>query len=238
MQVRPGMKPNRKRATRIPVKAENVLKGEEQRLVTWPFYICNFSNFLICLFAFTPLSKINTFLVFALPHLYFSIRLFLYKLWYRMGYHPLPERRYQRGPKGGIHLPVFTKNTEEYKQIRQQQSLKYQIMYNTYKIIYRTCYFSFLFVFLSVLVYMGEEGFPVSSQENTLYQLSGGIEEIVPFLMGVLALLTFLLVGLLYEAGKVLWQSHFYQRYPVKVLLFERDEPILSVKNREEFAIF
>ncbi|HFH9946846.1 TPA: hypothetical protein ACGOPE_001314 [Streptococcus suis] len=130
------------------------------------------------------------------------------------------------------------KNTEEYKQIRQQQSLKYQIMYNTYKIIYRTCYFSFLFVFLSFLVYIGEEGFPVSSQENTLYQLSGGIEELVPFLMGVLALLTFLLLGLLYEAGKVLWQSHFYQRYPVKVLLFERDEPILSVKNREEFAIF
>lgn len=215
-----------------------MLKGEEQKLVTWLFYLCNFSNFLICLFAFTPLSKINTFLVFALPHLYFSIRLFLYKLWYRMGYHPLPERRYHSGPRGGIHLPVFTKNTEEYRQLRQQQSLKYQVIYNTYKIIYRTISFSFLFVFLSVLVYIGEESFQGSSLENTLQQLSGGNEGIEQLLLGSLALLTILLVGLLYEAGKVLWHRHFYQRYPVKVLLVERDEPILSMKNREEFAIF
>lgn len=230
MQVRPGMKPNKMKTIRRPVKAEYVLTGEEQKLVTWLFYLCNFSNFLICLFAFTPLSKINTFLAFLSPYLYFLIRIVLYKIWFYVGYHPLPERKHYRNLKEGMDLPVFTKNTEEYVRVRRQQSLKYQVIYNVYKVAYRTLYFSVLTVCCSVLVYNEEE---FSTLEKVLEQVSGGNEGVEKFLFMVFFLLAFLLSWLVYKVGEKIWQSHFYQRYPVKVLLVERDEPIVSVENRE-----
>lgn len=229
------MKQNRKKPFRLPTKAEYVLRGKEQTVATWLFYFCNFANFLFCFCAITPLSDINTFLAFLSPYLYFLIRIVLYKIWFYVGYHPLPERKHYRNLKGGMDLPVFTKNTEEYVRVRRQQSLKYQVIYNVYKVAYRTLYFSVLTVCCSVLVYNEEE---FSTLEKVLEQVSGGNEGVEKFLFMVFFLLAFLLSWLVYEVGEKIWQRHFYKCYPIKVLLIERDEPILTSKNREEFTIF
>lgn len=143
--------------------------------------------------------------------------------------------RYRGTGKGGIYLPVFLKNIEKYVYIRQQQSLRYQVIYNVYKVAYRTLYFSVLTVCCSVLVY-SEEG---SSVEKVLEQVSEGNERIEKFLCRVFFLLVFLLSWLVYEVGEKIWQRYFYKRYPVKVLLIERDEPIFVTDEKQtESSVF
>lgn len=212
----------------------------EDRKATLLFYSCNSLNAILCFFAVTPASKVHPLLPFLLPYLYFAIRLSLYQLWYRIGYHPLPQRRYVSGPKGGLHLPVFTKNTEEYKSSRQHQSLKYQIIYNLYKVFYRTIYFVFLMISISLLThtfFTADNRYPGSPLQEYLMTISGGSRGIEKILFVGLILLIWMMFLGLYKLGKLLWQKHFYKRYPVTVLLIERDEPIFTVKESEQTSV-
>lgn len=233
MQVKPGMKPNKK-SINPSIQIENLETGEEHRGATWLFYLSSFSNLLLCFFYFIPLSHINVFLIFLLPYLYFSIRLALYKIWYRLGYRPLPERRYHYSAKGGMHLPVFTRCTACYVQLRKQQSIKYQIIYNIYKVSYRTLYgifFAIFYFIFTATAFTEDNRYPGSPLEQTLEQLSGGNESIEKIMFIALIMVILFVAVAIYMAGKLKWQEYFYRRYPVKILLVERDEPILAINN-------
>lgn len=212
----------------------------EDKKATLLFYSCNSLNAVLCFFAVTPVSQVHPLLPFLLPYLYFAIRLGLYKLWYRIGYHPLPKRRYVSGPKGGMHLPVFTKTMEEYRLLRQQQSLKYQVIYNIYKVCYRSLYFSFLFVSVSLItssLFTEDNRYPGSPLQAFLRDAAGGSEGIEKILfIGLILLIWMVFLGL-YKLGKLLWQKHFYKRYPVTILVIERDEPIFTVKESEQTSV-
>lgn len=213
----------------------------ERRPVTLLFWIANSLNAIGCFFSITFFTKFHPLLPLVLPYLYFTIRLLLYKLWYQLGYHPLAERAYYDGYRGGIHLPVFTDTTDEYRRLRQQQSLKYQIIYNTYKIIYRTIYFGALlvaFAFLDSTVFTEDYHYPNSPLEQMLETFSHGNESIEKFLFLAIFLLIMLTTWGLYHLGRKLWQKHFYKRYPVKILLVERDEPIFSLAKEADSTIF
>lgn len=204
------------------------------------FYICNSLNAVLCFLAISPLSHWHPLLPLIMPYLYFVVRIYLYRIWYIFGYHPLARRRYYSGPKGGMHLPVFTKTTDDYRQLRQKQSLKYQTIYNIYKIVYRSVYFTFLFVMLSLFInrfFTADNRYPGSPLQAFLINLSGGVEAIEKLIFVALILLAFYFFFGIYKLGKLIWQSHFYKRYPVTVLLVERDEPILSAKESEQSSI-
>lgn len=184
--------------------------------------------------AIAPVSQVHPLLPFFLPYLYFTVRLGLYKLWYLAAFHPLPKRRYVSGPKGGMHLPVFTRTTEEYQQLRAQQSLKYQIVYNLYKIAYRSVYFTLLTISISLIIsklFTEDNRYPGSPLQEVFLDISGGNEGIEKVLFVGSFVLTVLVCFALYQLGKSLWHKHFYKRYPVRVLLMERDEPIFTIKN-------
>lgn len=184
--------------------------------------------------AIAPVSQVHPLLPFFLPYLYFTVRLGLYKLWYLAGFHPLPKRRYVSGPKGGMHLPVFTRTTEEYQQLRAQQSLKYQIVYNLYKIAYRSVYFALLTISISLIIsklFTEDNRYPGSPLQEALQNVSGGSQQIEKILFVSSFLLAVVVCFALYQLGKSLWHKLFYKRYPVRVLLMERDEPIFTIKN-------
>lgn len=207
----------------------------EDRKATLLFNLCNGLNAILCFFSIIPLGEWHPLLPFVSPYLYFAIRLGLYWLWYRLGYHPLPRMNYIRGTKGGIYLPAFTKSTEEYKQNRQQQSRKYQIIYNLYKVGYRTIYFTFLMVAISVMIhklFTADNRYLGSPLENMLMNLSGGHKSIEKILFVALFVSAWLVFVGVYKLGRTLWLKHFYKRYPVTILVMEREEPILTVKEK------